>query len=58
MLTLPRQGRLLFHVVNAAEQRGFLRACFINDLLVPFAIPQGLKTLVFKALFSTTEVVP
>jgi hypothetical protein len=34
------------------------RACFINDRYVSAAIPQGLKPLLFKTLFGTTEVVP
>jgi hypothetical protein len=29
--------------------------CFIKDRQVSFAIPQGLKPLVFKALFGTTK---
>jgi hypothetical protein len=33
-------------------------ARFINGSRDPVVIPQGLKPLVFKALFGTTEVVP
>jgi hypothetical protein len=45
------------YVVIAVSYK-ITRACFINRLRIALAIPQGLKPLVFPALFGTTEVVP
>jgi hypothetical protein len=44
--------------ISSPIELQLIRACFINSCPVLFAIPQGLKPLVFRAIFGTTEVVP
>jgi hypothetical protein len=55
----------LWLVLEALEKNIYIQevqevpsACFINGRHVSFAIPQGLKPVVFMTHFGTTEVVP
>jgi hypothetical protein len=58
MVASSEESRNFGFVGTASGAFSYLRECFMNGLDVSSEIPQGLKPLLIKDLFGTTEVVP